>query len=58
MRHGNYISVYTNLRSVSVKKNQKVSTRQALGSLGSDNTMQFQLRNSRTLLNPSGWLRR
>lgn len=58
VRHGNYISVYTNLRSVSVKKNQKVSTRQALGSLGSDNTMQFQLRNSRTLLNPSGWLRR
>ena len=58
VRHGNYISVYTNLSSVSVKKNQKVSTCQALGRLGSDNTMQFQLRNSHTLLNPSGWLRR
>ena len=36
-----YSSVYCNLKSVSVHKGQKVSTRQALGSVGSDNILQF-----------------
>lgn len=58
VRHGKYISAYINLASVSVRKGQRVKTRQTLGSLGSDNTMQFQLRNWNTLLNPSSWLGR
>lgn len=58
VRHGKYISVYINLASVSVRKGQNVSTRQVLGTLGSDCTMQFQLRNWSTLLNPSRWIRR
>ena len=58
VRHGKYISAYINLSSVSVRKGQRVSTRQALGSIGRDNTMQFQLRNWSNLLNPSHWLGR
>ena len=58
VRHGRYISAYINLANVSVRKGQRVKTRQALGSLGADHTMQFQLRNWNTLLNPSVWLGR
>ena len=58
VRHGAYISVYCNLKSVSVHKGQKVSTRQALGSVGSDNILQFQLRKETAKLNPEAWLSR
>ena len=58
VRHGQYISVYCDIASVSVKNGQKISTSQTLGSLGSSNTMQFQLRNQTALLNPLLWLRR
>ncbi len=58
IRHGRYISVYCNLRSVSVSKGQKVSARQAIGSLGTDNILQFQLRKETAKLNPEGWLGR
>lgn len=58
VRHGRYISVYCNLRSVSVSKGQKVSTRQALGIVGGDNILQFQLRKETAKLNPESWLGR
>lgn len=58
VRHGAYISVYCNLKSVSVTRGQKVSTRQALGVVGRDNILQFQLRKERNKLNPEVWLAR
>ncbi len=58
VRHGAYISVYCNLSSVSVSKGQKVSTRQALGNVGPDNILQFQLRKGTAKLNPESWLGR
>ena len=58
VRHGAYISVYCNLSSVSVSKGQKVSTRQALGNVGPDHILQFQLRRGTTKLNPETWLGR
>ena len=58
VRHGNYISVYCNLASVSVHRGQKVSTGQALGSLGPDRVLQFQLRRGTAKLNPESWLGR
>ena len=58
VRHGAYISVYCNLKSVSVSKGQKVSTRQTLGVVGRDNILQFQLRRERNKLNPEVWLSR
>lgn len=58
IRHGSYISVYCNLSLVSVRKGQKVSTRQVLGTIGSENILQFQLRKQVAKLNPESWLSR
>lgn len=58
VRHGGYISVYCNLKSVSVHRGQHVSTRQSLGVVGQDNILQFQLRNGTAKLNPEAWLGR
>ena len=58
VRHGSYISVYCNLRSVSVHRGQHVSTRQVLGTVGTDNILQFQLRHGTAKLNPEAWLGR
>lgn len=58
VRHGNYISVYCNLRSVSVSRGQQVRTGQSLGTVGADNILQFQLRRETTKLNPESWLGR
>jgi septal ring factor EnvC (AmiA/AmiB activator) len=62
VRHGNYISVYCNLSSVSVKRGTKVKTGQGLGTIFSDKTdnnrtiLHFQLRKEREQLNPEPWL--
>lgn len=58
LRHGAYISVYANLSSASVSRGQKVSARQALGTVGTDRILQFQLRKERAKLNPEVWLGR
>ena len=58
VRHGAYISVYCNLKSVNVSKGQRVSTRQSLGAVGTDNILQFQLRREAAKLNPEVWLGR
>ena len=58
VRHGAYISVYCNLKSVCVSRGQKVRTRQALGTVGPDHILQFQLRKERSKLNPEAWLGR
>lgn len=60
VRHGNYISVYCNLSSVSVAKGSKVSTRTVLGTIHTDSSgnavLHFQLRKETTKLNPELWL--
>jgi len=58
VRHGSYISVYCNLTSVNVSRGQRVSTRQVLGRVGTDNILQFQLRRETAKLNPESWLGR
>lgn len=58
LRHGAYISVYSNLSSASVSRGQHVSTRQVLGTVGPDHILQFQLRKERAKLNPEAWLGR
>lgn len=58
VRHGAYISVYANLRSASVTRGQRVTTRQTLGTVGDDNILQFQLRKETAKLNPETWLGR
>jgi hypothetical protein len=64
IRHGNYISVYCNLSSASVKTGDTVTTRQVLGQVfsdGADNgrtVLHFQLRKEKEKLNPEPWLNR
>jgi len=56
VRHGIYISVYCNLKSVSVQRGEKVATRQVLGYVARDNILQFQLRRNMSKLNPESWI--
>ena len=62
VRHGNYISVYCNLSSVSVAKGSKVKAREEIGVVHKDASgnavLHFQLRKETTKLNPELWLGR
>lgn len=62
VRHGSYISVYCNLSSASVRRGQKVKTRDILGSVARDPSgncmLHFQLRKETAKLNPESWLGR
>lgn len=64
IRHGNYISVYCNLSSASVKPGDAVKTKQSIGQVFSDGTdngrtvLHFQLRREKEKLNPEPWLNR
>lgn len=64
IRHGDYISVYCNLSSASVKQGDDVTTKQILGQIfsdGADNgrtVLHFQLRKEKEKLNPEPWLNR
>ena len=62
IRHGNYISVYCNLSTVSVTKGTKVKTRQEIGTVQKDASgnpvLHFQLRKETAKLNPEVWLGR
>jgi len=61
LRHGSYISVYSGLSSVNVRKGQTVKTRDSLGAVAQNSdghcVLQFQLRNESTRLNPEQWVR-
>ena len=61
IRHGDYMTVYANLASLSVKKGQSVSTRATIGTVASDGAghgeFSFQLWKGRESQNPRSWLR-
>ena len=61
IRHGEYISVYQNLATVSVKKGDKVTTKQTIGTVGKNaasNTyeLHFEIWKNESNLNPNSWL--
>jgi len=62
VRHGNYLTVYSNLSQVYVKAGDKVKTRQAIGKIFTDTEnsnetiLHFQLWKEKTKLDPSPWL--
>ena len=63
IRHGEYISVYQNLATVSVKKGTKVSTKQTIGTVGKSATsntyeLHFEIWKNDSYLNPNSWLAR
>ena len=61
VRHGSYISVYSGLSSVVIKKGAKVKTRDILGPVAKDKDgtikLHFQLRKESQKLNPEQWVR-
>lgn len=62
VRHGNYLTVYSNLSQVYVKAGDKVTTRQPIGKIftdtedGNTTILHFQLWKEKTKLNPALWL--
>lgn len=60
IRHGEYMSVYANLKSVSVKNGQKVDTKQTIGAVSTNedgvSEYKFQIFKGTHHLNPSIWL--
>jgi septal ring factor EnvC (AmiA/AmiB activator) len=61
LRHGEYLTVYSNLSEVYVKKGDKVETKQAIGKVYTDKKemkteVHFELWKGKTLLNPANWL--
>ncbi|MDR1119691.1 MAG: peptidoglycan DD-metalloendopeptidase family protein, partial [Dysgonamonadaceae bacterium] len=62
IRHGNYLTVYSNLKDVYVKSGSKVSTGQSIGKIftdsenGNTTILHFELWKEKTKLNPEGWL--
>jgi murein hydrolase activator len=61
IRHGEYLSVYSNLKDASVKMGDKVTTKQIIGSvitdeLNSKTEVHFEIYKGQTALNPEYWL--
>ena len=61
IRHGEYISVYSNLSEVYIEKGQEVSTKEKIGLIYTSNqegstVVDFQLWKSSEKLNPQSWL--
>ena len=61
IRHGEYLSVYTNLDEVLVSKGQKVSTKQNIGTVYTDKNenkteLHFEIWQAKELKNPIYWL--
>lgn len=62
LRHGSYLTVYSNLASVSVHVGQKVETRQELGTIFTDKeddnktVLKFQLWYENNKLDPERWI--
>lgn len=63
IRHGEYITVYANLKNVSVKKNEKVKAGQNLGTIYTDPSdkdrtiLHFEVRKEKKRLNPLEWIK-
>jgi len=63
IRHGEYLSVYTNLEDVNVKQGDKISIKQSIGTVAfnedeSRSVMNLQIWKGQKILNPEDWLYR
>ncbi len=61
IRHGEYFTSYSNLKSVSVSRGQKVNTKQSIGTaaidpISGDAEIQFTVNKGTTSVNPQVWL--
>lgn len=60
VQHGDYLTVYANLKTASVKKDQKVGLKETIGIVATDkdgvSVLQFQVWKNTAKLNPEDWL--
>lgn len=60
IQHGDYITVYQNLSSVSVNKGDKVALKQSIGTIGQNSSgktvLKFLLSHNTDINNPQSWL--
>lgn len=59
IRHGDYFTIYQNLRSPSVAKGDKVETRQTIGSVATTSDgplLHFEIMRGQDKLNPEAWI--
>ncbi|MRT15590.1 peptidoglycan DD-metalloendopeptidase family protein [Vitellibacter sp. q18] len=61
IQHGDYISVYSNLATVSVKTGDKVTTKQTIGTVAKSPTegktvLKFYIYQNKTKINPADWI--
>lgn len=61
IQHGNYITLYNNLETVTVKTGEKVKTKQPIGKVYTDKIskktiLKFQIWKNTTRLNPASWI--
>jgi septal ring factor EnvC (AmiA/AmiB activator) len=60
IKHGEYLSVYSNLEQVNVKAGDKVKTKQIIGKVltddNSETELHFEIWKGQTLLNPESWI--
>ena len=63
VKHGDYITVYANLETLSVRSGQKVKQGQSLGTVGYDfddpkhGMIHFEVWKKQTYLNPAAWIK-
>lgn len=55
IRHGEYLSVYSGLENVSVKRGKKISVLHPIGEVTQDCLLSFQWRKGTKALNPEEW---
>lgn len=60
IRHGEYVSIYQNLSSISVSDGQKVSTKQRIGTVANNQegkaVLKFVISQNDTFMNPQSWI--
>ena len=63
IRHGDYITVYYNIKNLKVQKGDKIALKQVLGEVGKNaftgkSILKFRIQKNLTKLNPSSWVLR
>lgn len=63
IQHGDYITVYSNLETVSIKKGDKVATKHVIGKVAKSTTagrtiLKFYIYRNNTKINPADWIYR
>jgi len=60
IRHGEYVSIYQNLSSISVTNGQKVSTKQKIGTINNNHegkaVLKFVISQNDSFMNPESWI--